>query len=208
MDKTTDYDNKIRIARLFIGRRKTRNKIIIFIFLILILYVFGISRNIYAGQAISDFTELAEKPAVGDLLIVVDVSDTTDAATGTTKKITKANLFKGVPYDLNCGIYYPNDSITNVYIAKLQRAVTLASLGCIIDPADSDETVVVDVYECDSNGDNCAVIVEQITCANTPTAANVTDAALASGAFLKITIGTVTGTVTSLLIYGTGTQDW
>lgn len=51
------------------------------------------------NEQISDFAALAATPADGDLLAIVDVSDTTDAATGTTKKITWANLLallKGV----------------------------------------------------------------------------------------------------------------
>lgn len=44
------------------------------------------------NEEISSFTALAATPAVGDLLAIVDVSDTTDAPTGTTKKITWANL--------------------------------------------------------------------------------------------------------------------
>lgn len=35
---------------------------------------------------ITTFTELAEAPAADDLLVVVDISDTTDDAAGTTKK--------------------------------------------------------------------------------------------------------------------------
>lgn len=42
---------------------------------------------------IQDMTELAAAPAIGDLLIIVDVSDTTDDAAGTGKRITTANLF-------------------------------------------------------------------------------------------------------------------
>jgi hypothetical protein len=38
-------------------------------------------------RKLSASTELAVEPATGDLLLVVDVSDTTDAATGTNKKI-------------------------------------------------------------------------------------------------------------------------
>src|SRR5690349_10867496 len=34
-------------------------------------------------------------PASGDLLPIVDISDTSQAATGTTKKITWANMFNG-----------------------------------------------------------------------------------------------------------------
>lgn len=45
-----------------------------------------------ADARISELTALAVAPAVGDLVVIVDVSDTTDAASGTTKKITTANL--------------------------------------------------------------------------------------------------------------------
>jgi hypothetical protein len=48
-----------------------------------------------ADAKISALTELAEAPAAGDLFAVVDVSDTTDAASGTTKRITAANLGVG-----------------------------------------------------------------------------------------------------------------
>jgi hypothetical protein len=39
-----------------------------------------------ATQEIDDFTPLAEGPAVGDLFVIVDSSDTTDSPQGTTKK--------------------------------------------------------------------------------------------------------------------------
>lgn len=45
-----------------------------------------------ANARITDLTALAVAPASGDLLAIVDVSDTTDAASGTTKKIAISNL--------------------------------------------------------------------------------------------------------------------
>ncbi len=45
-----------------------------------------------ADTPISGLPELAEPPAATDLIEVVDVSDTTDAATGTNKKLTVDNL--------------------------------------------------------------------------------------------------------------------
>lgn len=45
-----------------------------------------------ADSKISALTELATTPAAGDLLVLVDVSDTTMAASGTDKKITFTNL--------------------------------------------------------------------------------------------------------------------
>lgn len=44
-----------------------------------------------ANQEIDDFTALTT-PAAGDLIPIVDISDTTDSAQGTTKKITYSNL--------------------------------------------------------------------------------------------------------------------
>lgn len=136
------------------------------------------------------------------------IVDLTTSQTLTTKIIdADDNTLQDMPWALNISMI-PNDSYDNLMVAKLAYATAVSSIGCIVDPADAAETVLVDIYECDSNGDNCAAIVDQITCANTPTAANVTDAALAAGGFLKVTIGTVTGTVSSLLIYGAGKQTW
>jgi hypothetical protein len=48
-----------------------------------------------ADKKITELTELAEAPAVGDLIPLVDISDTTMAASGTDKKITPVNLMAG-----------------------------------------------------------------------------------------------------------------
>lgn len=45
-----------------------------------------------ADRRITEHTELAEQPHANDLIEIVDVSDTTDAASGTNKKIKRANL--------------------------------------------------------------------------------------------------------------------
>tara|TARA_Y100001938_G_scaffold20715_1_gene26320 strand:- start:5332 stop:8463 length:3132 start_codon:yes stop_codon:yes gene_type:complete len=49
-----------------------------------------------ANKKISAFTELTEAPATGDVLPIVDVSDTTGASTGTTKKVSLTNLSAGI----------------------------------------------------------------------------------------------------------------
>lgn len=49
-----------------------------------------------ADTAISGLTALNETPATGDLIELVDVSDTTMAVTGTNKKITRENLVGGL----------------------------------------------------------------------------------------------------------------
>lgn len=49
-----------------------------------------------ADQKISSLTELAATPANDDLLVIVDTSDTTQAPTGTTKKIQASNARAGL----------------------------------------------------------------------------------------------------------------
>lgn len=49
-----------------------------------------------ADTKLTALTSLGETPATGDLAYIVDVSDTTDGASGTSKKITRANLVGGL----------------------------------------------------------------------------------------------------------------
>lgn len=49
-----------------------------------------------ANKKISALTELAATPASGDMVPVVDVSDSTGAATGTTKKVSVDNLISNI----------------------------------------------------------------------------------------------------------------
>ena len=48
-----------------------------------------------ANNKLTDLNELTT-PADGDKLYIVDVSDTTDDASGSSKFITKTNLFSGI----------------------------------------------------------------------------------------------------------------
>lgn len=70
-----------------------------------------------ANKKISEFTALTSI-ADGDLLPIVDVSDTTDSADGTTKKITKANLTSGLITSSS------TDTLTNKSISLGSNTVT------------------------------------------------------------------------------------
>ena len=66
-----------------------------------------------ADAKISALTALASGYATDDLLPIVDVSDTTQAASGTTKKTTLANLLANLPGPTNAtGIGYTGQSLT------------------------------------------------------------------------------------------------
>lgn len=70
-----------------------------------------------ANKRISEFTALTSI-ADGDLLPIVDVSDTTDSADGTTKKITKANLTSGLITATS------SDTLTNKSISLGSNTIT------------------------------------------------------------------------------------
>lgn len=50
-----------------------------------------------ANKKLSSLDALGATPAVGDILAITDVSDTTGSAQGTTKKVTVANLVAAAP---------------------------------------------------------------------------------------------------------------
>lgn len=58
-----------------------------------------------ANEELSQFTELAEAPAIADIFGLVDVSDTTDAITGTTKR-NKAQYALGSQVNAQTGTSY------------------------------------------------------------------------------------------------------
>ncbi len=66
-----------------------------------------------ANKKITDLTALAA-PVSSDLIPIVDVSDTSEAATGTTKKVAVS--------DLVTGAVVPDDSVTNAKLANMAQS--------------------------------------------------------------------------------------
>ena len=56
-----------------------------------------------ANRKISSLDALGGTPAVGDIIPITDVSDTTGSAQGTTKKVTVANLVAAAPVQTVAG---------------------------------------------------------------------------------------------------------
>lgn len=107
------------------------------------------------NEQISDFTALAVAPAVGDLLPIVDISDTTDAATGTTKKITVANLLAaltgvGLPFEMEVACSdesTPLVTASAIVTFRMPRAVTLSAVRASLKTAAATGTFTVDIKE-------------------------------------------------------------
>lgn len=97
----------------------------------------------------------------------------------------------------------------NFLLFKAPYAMTITSINCVVDPADSSESVVIDIQERDSNGDSPASVDTTITCANTNTAddGTLSNAAIDANDWVGIDIGTVTGTVTQVSVTIGFTKD-
>lgn len=168
------------------------------------------------AEQISDFDALAVAPAAGDLLALVDVSDTTDAPSGTTKRITAENFNKlttGTPFEL---VVACSDLTTALVAGAAQmtfpwpRAVTLISVHAfLVTPQSSGSIFTVDVNEAGSS-----ILSTKITIDNgetdSTTAATLpvlSDTSLAAMAKITVDIDQVgDGTAKGLFLVFVGTR--
>jgi len=94
------------------------------------------------------------------------------------------------------------DDADNFLIGKLPFGITITDVHCIVDPADSSESVVIDIQERNSTGDSPASFDSTITCDNDGAEddGTLSNATFDSGDWWSIDIGTVTGTVTQVSV--------
>lgn len=94
-------------------------------------------------------------------------------------------------------------------VYQARQAITITDIECVVDPAGSGETVVIDIQECDGNGDSCTTVDATITCANTTTSddGSLTNPSIDSDDYINLDIGAVTGTVTQLKVRVKFTYD-
>jgi hypothetical protein len=126
--------------------------------------------------------------------VAVDISDDQFVYQGdtTTRALTHK---KTISFLLES----PTDA-DNFLIKKFADAVTLLTIDCIVDPADTTESVVVTVQERNSTGDS-PTTMDAITCDNDGAVdTSFTDSGMAAAGWMSIDIGTVTGTVTQVVI--------
>ncbi len=109
---------------------------------------------------ISGFTELAVAPAVGDLVPIVDVSDTTDAATGTTKRITVANLVGAAGVGNVVGPASATDNAIARYDSTTGKLIQNSNLT-VPDDAASTEVGYLNIPQNSQSADYTAVIADR-----------------------------------------------
>lgn len=152
------------------------------------------SNEVY-GSGWNGDTGLPEKDDIYDYLHQID-SDDDGSLTDETywPQADVLPLFTMVVRD-------PSDSDSFLF-AKLVSGATISDIHCIVDPTDSSESVVIDVQECDSSGDNCTTVDATITCDNDGAEddGSLTNPSLDANDWILLDIGTVTGTVTDLTV--------
>lgn len=89
---------------------------------------------------------------------------------------------------------------SDALLFRAQQAMTVTDIHCIVDPADSAESISLDLQECDATGDNCASVDAAITCDNDGAEDDGTlgNAAIDAGDWVKMVVGAPTGTVSAL----------
>ena len=106
--------------------------------------------------------------------------------------ISKAEIDDAAQETVNCyTIESPVDADNFIWF-KVKQASTVQSIDCISENATS---TVIAVQECDANADNCsALTVNDGTCAVTNTAVTVDDSAWDTNDWIRVDVGTVSGT--------------
>lgn len=141
----------------------------------------------------------------GSLAIPNGTAPTVDAAGETAVDTTDDQLVyyggakRVVSYKKSVKVpFFSPTSSTIVTLGKAEDGYTITSINCIVDPADSSESAVVDVQECDSTGDNCSTVDAAITCDNDGAAddGSLSNPSIDAGDWWIIDFGTITGTVT------------
>jgi hypothetical protein len=93
----------------------------------------------------------------------------------------------------------PTDA-DNFMLFKAPWDMTITDIDCIVDPADSSESAIIDVQERDATADNPATVDAQITCDNDGAADDgaFSNGAIDLGDWISLDIATVSGTVTQV----------
>jgi hypothetical protein len=94
----------------------------------------------------------------------------------------------------------------NFLFWRTDLAITVTGIDCLVNAATS---AVTTVQECDANGGTCTAVEAAMTCGttNTTEAAGIDNAAIDAGDWLRLDVGTVTGTPGHVNVCVTYTKD-
>ena len=127
--------------------------------------------------------------------IAVDTTDDQLIYFGTAKRVLTWKFQKSATIEGPA-------STDEILLWKTKDAITITSIDCLVDPADSGESAVIDLEECDSTADNCTSVDAAITCDNDGATddGSLSNASIAADGWLNIDGGAVTGTVTMVSV--------
>ncbi len=99
------------------------------------------------------------------------------------------------------------DATKDFLFDKVQNAITITDIHCIIDPAGSGADADIEIMECNTTGDSCVTVDAAINCDNTGSEddGSLSNGAIAAGNWLQILSGACTGTCdfTTVTVYYT-----
>lgn len=134
--------------------------------------------------------------------VITGINWTAYEDTNTTYTAGRSLTLDGTTINADAELY--TDSISFVLesptdddafiLFKAPHAITITDIDCIVGAATS---AVIDIQECDSAGANCATVDATITCDADGAAddGTLSNGGIDAGDWLKLDIGTVTGTV-------------
>ena len=109
-------------------------------------------------------------------------------------------------WDKEYSIVTPADADDHVWF-RAPYAITITDIDCIIDPADSGESISITFRECDATGDSCTAIEAAITADNDGASDNgIDNPVIDAGDWVDVLIGAPSGTVSSLACTLVGTR--
>jgi len=162
-------------------------------------------------------SSMADKVITGSLAIPQGTGPTVDAAGEAALDTTASDLlvYDGSAVNVHTSkklfsyvIGSPSAS-NDPLIFKARYPITISDIHCIVDPADSSESVLISVDECDATGDNCTTTDANITCDNDGAEddGTFTNGTIDAGDWVRINVGTVTGTVTNVTVTAYHAKD-
>lgn len=123
------------------------------------------------------------------------------SASGTITSTT-AILGQVFQSSISVGIPIANPTAGTYLIKKALFGMNLTRIACIVDPADSGENTVLNLQECDADGDTCTnITAADVTCGNTNTEAGaISNNFIDAGDWFGVKIVSVSGTVSQAVV--------